>query len=160
MAGVQGDYKEFLRVYGIFIGMLAFFFLASIVMIRLSDSFWRTGLRAAVESVLEEKQPGRWKVEQQMRIHSPFSMSAAVYRVRDAEDGSRGFAAVVRIATLYGPVPAVFVCGRDGSVSFMGCSAVRSRIKLLVEERPHSLSVNYWRARLADIISVSEEVEK
>ncbi|MDE5897884.1 MAG: hypothetical protein K2H09_01265 [Treponemataceae bacterium] len=157
---MRSDYKEFLRVYGIFVGMLVFFFLVSIVMIRLSDSFWRTGLQAAVESVLEEKQPGRWKVEQPMKINSPFSTSAALYRVRDAENGSRGFAAVVRIATLYGPVPAVFVCDKDGTVSFMGCSAVRGRIKLLVEERPQSLSVNYWRARLADIIAVSEVLEK
>ena len=83
MALLKTDSKEALRITCIFAGILTFFFLIDFGCIRLAENKWTKGLQQAVETMLEEKQPDKWKVTKPVQILSPFSTSAALYELPD-----------------------------------------------------------------------------
>ena len=50
--------KKFWRIFGCFIGIIVFFITVLIGMIKLSEKKWTSGLKNAVQNVLDENESG------------------------------------------------------------------------------------------------------
>lgn len=147
--------KKFWRIFGCFIGILVFFSAILAGMIKLSEKKWNSGLKESVQSVLDEKNPDLWIVGNSVPLNSPFSTSAGLFELRNKESAEKYHAVIIRTATLYGHMPAVFICGGKGT-EFAGYAAVHGRVKNLLEENYADSSVSYWLERIPNILNAAE----
>ena len=152
--------KKFWRIFGCFIGIIVFFLAVLVGMIKLSEKKWDSGLRESVQNVLDEKNPGIWTVGNSVPLNSPFSTSAALFELRSSESAEKYYALIIRITTLYGHMPAVFVYSGSKGAEFAGYSAVQGRVKKLLEENYADSSISYWLERIPSVIQASEKTER
>ncbi|MEE0885914.1 MAG: hypothetical protein UIB61_03335 [Treponema sp.] len=152
--------KKFWRIFGCFIGILVFFLAVLIGMIKLSEKKWDSGLKQSVQNVLDEKYPDAWTVGNSIPLNSPFSTSANLFEARSNDSAEKYYAIIIRITTLYGHMPAVFVYNNAKGAEFIGYSAVHGRIKKLLEENYADSSISYWLERLPSVIQEAEKVER
>ena len=94
--------KKFWRIFGCFIGIIVFFIAVLTGMIKLSEKKWTSGLKNAVQNVLDENEPGVWKVGDSIPLDSAFSTSAGLFELRSTESAEKNCVLIIRIATLYG----------------------------------------------------------
>lgn len=155
MALLKTDSKEALRITCIFAGILTFFFLIDFGCIRLAEKKWTKGLQQAVETMLEEKQPDKWKVTKPVRILSPFSTSAALYELQDKNSAEKEYAVIIRTTTLFGPYPAVFLYKKNSGAEFLGYTCVSGRVKRILEENTTNPLLAYWTQKIEKITADS-----
>ena len=156
MINRQIQTKEFLRGYGIFFGMLLLFMLILMLLGKVSAGRWESGLRRSVAAVLDEKQAGVWTLEDAVEITTPLSMGAAAYRATRAEDGAEAVAVILRVQTLFGPLPAVFMQTGEEPAAFIGFASVHGRIAELLDAFAVSPRISYWRRKIGTILEASE----
>ncbi len=152
--------RKFWRIFGIFLGILIIFFAILFAMIKVSEKSWTEGLKNSVQNVLEQKSSGEWIVGNAIPLNSTFSTSASLYELRNKEKTDKYYAIIIRITTLYGHMPAVFIYNKTTGAEFIGYSAVQGRIKKLLEENYADSSVNYWLERIPLIIENAEKGTK
>ncbi len=152
--------KKFWRVFGCFIGIVVIFLAVLVGMIKLSEKKWNSGLKASVQSVLDKKNPETWIVGTPVPLDSPFSTSANLFEVRNLDSAEKYYALIIRITTLYGHMPAVFIYNNTKGVQFIGYSAVQGRVKKLLEENYADSSISYWLERIPSVIQESEKNER
>ena len=148
--------KKFWRIFGCFIGIIVFFIAVLTGMIKLSEKKWTSGLKNAVQNVLDENEPGVWKVGNSIPLDSAFSTSAGLFELRSTESAEKNCVLIIRIATLYGHMPAVFIYSNRG-VRFEGYAAVHGRVKKLLEEKYADSSISYWIERIPSVIETAEK---
>ena len=144
--------KELLRVYGIFTALLVVMLTAAGGAVKLSSARWERGLRSVVEKTLSENTDFNGKVGRFVRIKSPFSLSAALFELEPPLSDGADYAIVIRVQTMYGPFPAVFVYSKDSGAHFIGFAAVSGRIKRLLEDSPSDARIRYWTAKIPAIM--------
>lgn len=147
------DSKEFLRVFGIFTGIIAVLFLIDFGFVRLAEKNMTEGLQHAVTSVLEEKMPEQWTVTASIDVLSPLSTSASVYELRSRKSADKAYAVIIRTTTLFGPYPAVFLCKKNTIPEFVGYTCVQGRVKRILEENPSVPLIRYWAGKTEKIIA-------
>ncbi|MGP1458115.1 MAG: hypothetical protein ACTTKL_02245 [Treponema sp.] len=144
--------KELLRVYGIFTAMMIIMLTAAGGAVKLSSLRWENALRAAVEKTLSENTGFDGKVGAFVRIKSPFSLSAALYELDPPFPDGAQYALILRVQTMYGPVPAVFTYGSDTGALFVGFASVSGRVKRLLEDNDADPRLRYWTAKVPAIL--------
>lgn len=149
------SYKDFFKRYGIFLLILVVIFGILIYSIFLSQRSWTQNLKNSVQVVLEERDPNTWTVENNVKIKNPFTMNAACYEVRNRKSGTLYKAVIIRIQTLYGPIPAVFMLD-DDSVYFVGYSSLHGVIASQLENNKTSKRIEYWIHKIPAIIGEQE----
>ena len=103
--------KESLIKLGILIGSFILIFSILLIMTIFSRSSWEKGLRTSVLEVLESYSPNTYISADFVKIYSNLSVSAAVYELKKTVTTSeKDFAVIIRIPTIVGPEPAVFIC--------------------------------------------------
>ena len=83
--------KKFWRIFGCFIGIIVFFIAVLTGMIKLSEKKWTSGLKNAVQNVLDENEPGVWKVGNSIPLDSAFSTSAGLFELRSTESAEKNY---------------------------------------------------------------------
>lgn len=146
------SYKDFFKRYGIFVAILVVIFGILIYTICFSQRSWTQNLKSAVETVLEEKDPNTWTVEENIKIKNPFTMNASCFEVRNRKSGDLYKAVIIRVQTLYGPLPAVFMLDDDNKVSFVGYSSLHGVIASQLINNPNSKRVEFWLNKIPTII--------
>lgn len=147
--------KELFRIYGIFIGILILFFMILIGMVKLSHNSWKNGLKDTVYVVLEESNPDKWIVGNFLEQKTSFTTSSAIFELHNKEKADRYYAVIIRVTSLYGFVPAVFIYNKNSGVEFVGFAGVHGRIKKLMEYKSSTKRINYWSSRIPEIIEKS-----
>ena len=142
------SYKDFFKRYGIFVVFLAAIFIVLIYSVKISQKSWTKNLRTAVEVVLDEKDPNGWSVEKNVDLKNSFGMNGACYEVRNRKDGDIYLAVIVRIQSLYGPVPAIFTLDKENNVNFMGYSSVHGMISSQLMNNQNNKRLEYWIEKL------------
>lgn len=144
--------KELLRVYGIFTAMAVVMLTVTGAAVKLTSERWERGLRAAVEKTLAENADFDGKAGAFVRIKSPLALSAALFELEPSLSDGADYAIVIRVQTMYGPFPAVFVYNKDSGAHFIGFTAVSGRIKRLLEDSPSDARIRYWTAKIPAIM--------
>ncbi len=156
--GISG--KEFWRVYGIFVGILVFFFMSLFGMMLLARKPWTNGLKKTIETVLEEKDESSWIVGKRIPLHSTFDSSAVLFDMRASDSVEKNYVLLLRSATMYGHIPAVFIYNKNSGARFVGYSSVRGRVRALLDEGTSDSSIQYWISRIPLIIQTAEELSE
>lgn len=152
--------KEFWREFGIFMGIISFFFLSLFGMKFLTQKSWDEGLRNSIETILEEKTSENWVLGKKIYLNSPLESSAALYELRHKDSVEKNYAIIIRSATMYGHIPAVYIYNRNEGVRFIGYSSVKGKIRRLLDQNKTDSSVTQWVRRIPDIIRIAEEGRK
>ncbi len=153
----ENSSKKLLKEYGILAGALVGIFALLIVFVVLSENEWRTGLKEKVGTVLEEEEPGEWIIGEYVGIKAPAALSAACFQVRRKDSGAKGYVLMLRIETMYGPFPAVFVYSEKAGARFVGISGLHGRVRKLIGNGTDNAKINFWIKRIPDIVKNAEE---
>ena len=145
--------KELLRIYGIFSGILIFMLGIIIGAVKISERRRENKLRAAVVKVFSENTEDERQIGKFIKIKSPVSLNAALYEINDLRSASKDYALILRVQTLYGPVPAVFLYNKDGEAKLIGFAAISGRIKRLLQDDSSNPRISYWEKRIPEIIN-------
>jgi hypothetical protein len=154
---VENSSKKLLKQYGIFAGILLGMFALLILVIFFSENARRTGLKNKIEQVLEEEEPATWSVGDYVEIKAPVALSAACFQARKKDTGTKGYVLMLRIETLYGPFPAVFVYEDKKSAKFVGIYGLNGRIHDIIGNGKNDARINFWITRIPDIVSKTVE---
>lgn len=154
---VENSSKKLLKQYGIFTGILLGMFALLILVIFFSENKWRTGLKSKIEQVLEEKEPAKWSVGDYVEIKAPIALSAACFQARRKDTGAKGYALMLRIETLYGPFPAVFVYDEKKGAQFVGIYGLNGRVRDIIGNGKNDARINFWITRIPEIVSKTAE---
>ncbi|MBQ5999095.1 MAG: hypothetical protein IJL70_06455 [Treponema sp.] len=148
--------KEFWREFGIFIGIILFFFMSLFGLIKLSQKSWDEGLKASVQAVLAEKTTEKWVLGNKIYLNSPIASSAALYELRKQDSVEKNYAIIIRSATFYGHIPAVYIYNKNEGVKFIGYSSVTGKIRKLLDQGKSDSSITQWSRRIPDIVKIAE----
>ena len=146
------SYKDFFIRYGIFVAILTILIGLLIYPIKVSQKFWTHNLRTTVEKVLDERNPNTWTVENSVNINNQFTTNAACYDARNRKTGDVYKAMIVRIQTLYGPLPAVFLIDNNREVDFVGYSSLHGVVNEQLMNNTNSKRIKYWIEKIPTIL--------
>jgi hypothetical protein len=143
-----------IKKYGLFAGILCIMFFILIIMTLMTRKSWDKGLQMQTQTVLDSFYTGGYIVGDAVQLNSPFAVSAACFKVRFSS-GQEGYAVILRMVTIYGPLPGVFIC-RNGSVPiFAGFANSGGRVSSLLNAETQNVRIHYWQNRLMKILKDS-----
>lgn len=145
-------YKVFFINYGIYVAILVILFGILLYPVKVAQKAWQKNLKANIEFVLDESEPNSWTVGNSVKIKNPFSMNSACYEVRNRKSGDTYKSVIIRVQTLYGPMPAVFTIDKDNNVEFVGYSSLHGRISEQITSNKTDKRINYWKSKIPSII--------
>lgn len=144
--------KEFFIKYGILAAIIVVLFGILIYPIKVSQKSWKNSLRANIEFVLDEREPNGWSVEDCVPLKNPFCLNAACYNARNRTTGELYKVMIIRIQTLYGPLPGVFLIDKSDEVQFAGFSSLHGRISNQIKNNKKTARIEFWKAKIPDIL--------
>lgn len=151
--------KEFFRSFVIFFGMIVVFFFVLFGIIKMTSTRPAEELKKSVQALLDEKYDGEWIVQESKDVSSPFKLSSSIFLIENSKTHQHSYAVLLRIATLYGPYPAVFIYNQGKKTVFVGYTSVQGRIKNLLEYDNSNNRIRYWLEKVPEIVENSVESE-
>lgn len=157
--------KKLLKDYGIFIGFIVFFFSILLLLSLFSYKKWSNSLKIQVEEVLGKSAPGSYIVGDNVRINSLFSVSAACYKVLPAREENNiktgnVYAVIMRVTTIYGPLPAVFIYDDVNGTSFKGFACLDEELEKHFEETLKNSQLQYWEKQIPKMLEKANVASK
>ena len=135
-------------------GVLVTFFLIVLVILSLVTIFSKRRrevlLKQKIESVFSDEQKEKWTLGSAQKINVPMGVDSACFRLNGSPE-KNAYAFVIRVQTLYGPYPAVFVYEEGQGVSFVGVINLNGRVRSLVLET--DASIQYWIRQLPYMVT-------
>lgn len=145
--------KEFFARYGIFVVIIIVLFGILIYPIKVSQKSWIKNLRSNIEFVLDEREPNGWIVESPVPIKNSFCLSAACYNARNRTSGDLYKVMILRIQTLYGPLPGVFLIDAEENVEFVGFVSLHGRIAEQIKHNDKTTRIQFWKEKIPYILN-------
>ena len=147
--------KEALQEYGIFAGCIVLLAVVLSVAAIFTKGAGQAGIKTEIARVLEEAEPGVWHIGDFVDFDAPVSSSAACFSVKGGS-GS-GYACIVRMETMYGPLPAVFISDGRHTARFVGIAGLHGRVYAAIESGGAKSQIRYWAERIPRLIRLEEE---
>lgn len=145
-------YKLFFKNYGIVVAYLTIIFGILIYVTKVSQKSWQNNLKTSTQIVLDEYNPNEWIIGNNIPIKNSLSQSSACYEARNKKNGEIYKVVILRVQTLYGPIPSVFSVDKDNEVNFIGYSTVHGRIQKQIIQNRSNKRINYWKEKIPEII--------
>lgn len=148
-------YREMLIKCGIFCGILAGIFAVLVLFTLLGRNSWKAGLKEKIAQVLNDNLIEGYELTSWVRLRSGLTTSASAYSV-SSKDGSAHYALIIRIPTLYGPVPAVYTCSSSQSPArFIGFAGMNEAASLRIESAALHSQIEYWGKRIPEFLETA-----
>jgi len=147
--------KEALQEYGIFAGCIVLLAIVLSVAAIFTKGAMHAGIKTEIARVLEEAEPGVWHIGSFVDFAAPISSSAACFSA--ASRNGDGYACIVRLETMYGPLPAVFISDGKHTARFVGVAGLHGRIYTAIESGGAKSQIRYWAERIPSLIRREEE---
>ena len=146
-------YKTLLIKCGIFCGILAGFFAVLILFTLLGRNSWKNGLKKETAQVLEDNaieniQLGNW-----IKIKTALTVSVSVYEAFSEDTENEMYAVIIRVPTLYGPVPAVYIYSSKNGAKFVGFSHIAGKTNSRIKMNAENSQIEYWKNKIPAIIN-------
>lgn len=144
--------KTLLIKTGILFG--AFIVVSAILvsMIFLSKGFKNSALKENIEQTLETYASGEYKVGNYVELKSQLSNEAVVFECsKSKKDSTKLYAVILRISTLAGASPAVFVCSKY-DCTFAGFAIENGKVSRLLNPDFREIHIDYWQNSLSKIL--------
>ena len=145
-------FRKQLVQYGMVAGILFLLFIILLCSTIISRSSWKKGLKAQLVSVYEQQ--AEYEVKDFEPISTPFSVSCAAYKLSKKNDKASYHAVIIRVQTIFGPVPAVYTY-KDGAdeAEFVCFVTLNKRISSTVENNARYSQISYWAKRIPVILA-------
>ena len=144
-----------LRNFGIFLGIVCTMAAVLITLIVLARGSWNRGLALTLQELLDREQPATYTVGEALPLQSMYATSAAAYVITSA-DTPRQYGVIVRIPTIAGAVPAVFICSATGNVSFVGYAVSYGHAATIFEKDSGIKNLQYWQQQVTAILRTAQ----
>lgn len=143
-----------LKDYGIFILILILLFGLLTVFTLLNRNAWNKGLREEINHVLTNNGYDNIQIAgESIAINSPFSTSCAAFYFTNKElKNEKAVAVILKVTTFYGPVGAVYVYEKKGSVKFIDFINCPSHIGKQNKDISKNMQITYWQKRIPSIL--------
>ncbi|WP_191014165.1 hypothetical protein [Treponema zioleckii] len=156
--------KKTLVTYSSFFAILVFMTsILVLVVIKAQDS-WKEELGKEMQAVLDKYPSESYIVDKYIPLNSTISTSAAAYSLLKvgAAPNEKYYGVIVRIPSLIGPVPAVFLChGKNcEKVDFAGFAVDLGKAVSPADSKISAGSINYWKQNVTNIIKKTRKVNK
>lgn len=153
--------KENLRVYGIFFGFIVVMTVILILLVSFSRDSWKKGLAVDIQNVLNENNENSYIVDKYVTVDSLISTSSAVYTLLKvgANPSEKYYGIIMRVPSIIGPVPAVFVCSASNvnDLQFIGYSGDYGKTNDMIDFKISSGIMNYWKDMIPKITEKIKE---
>lgn len=144
--------KTLLIKTGILFGAFVVVSAVLVSMIFLSKGFKVSALKENVEQTLENYKSGEYKVGNYVELKSQLSTEAVIFECSKAKKNStRLYAVILRISTLAGSAPAVFVCS-EYECTFAGFAIENGKVNRLLNPGFKEIHIDYWQNSLSGIL--------
>ncbi len=148
------------KKYGIFCAIVLCLFTVLLVVTLFSRESWRQGLAGTLQETLNASYPDTYAVGNPVPLLTPFSTSAAIYnltlkKVPSSSQQLRQYGVLVRIPTIAGPAPAVFLYSHDSGVAFVGYALNYGKAARVFENDIGLKIIQYWQAQVLDILNTA-----
>ena len=147
--------KEALQEYGIFAGCIVLLAIVLSVAAIFTKGAGQAGIKTEIARVLEEAEPGVWHIGSFVDFAAPVSSSAACFTARSGSGNA--YACIVRMETIYGPLPAVFISDGKHTARFIGIAGLHGRVYDAIESSGAKSQIRYWAERIPVLIRQQEE---
>lgn len=149
--------KVFWQKFGICAGLIFFLFGTLFLMTFFSRNAWYKGLKVQIESLLQEKEETEWVIGKPVYLNSTFDSRACLFEMREKNNVEKNYVIIIRIATLFGHMPAVFIYNKNNGTRFIGYCSVKGKVRRLLDRAYTDSSMTYWSDRVPEIIKHAEE---
>lgn len=141
-------YKTQLKVAGIVAGIFVVFFALLVLFALLARGQWNKGLRLSVENTLSDAEVPFNSLEP-VELRSTSEVNCAVFK----DSQSDMYVAIIRITTIYGPLPAVYTYTKGRlNAEFVSFAELHSKAASQITNASLSGAVDYWAKKLPAII--------
>lgn len=149
-------YKTLLIKCGIFCGILAGFFAVLVLFTLLGRNSWKNGLKKETSQVLKDNgieniQLGNW-----VKIKTALTVSVSVYEaISENTENTENemYAVIIRVPTLYGPVPAVYIYSDKNGAQFIGFSHIAGKTNSHIKASSENSQIEYWKNKIPVILN-------
>ncbi len=118
-----------------------------------SKGFWYKGLQKSVQKTLNEYSPNTYRTKEFIKLQSGISLNCASYECLNLRTNQDCVAVILRIPSITGAAPAVFIYNHDGSVLFAGYAVKNGRAQNLMNPKFASGNIEYWIKKLPEILT-------
>lgn len=154
-------YKKHLISFGVFLGILILFFLLNMIFCLLSKKSWQTGMKEPVQQVLSDNGRSNLVLKEFEKLSNPFSVSCVSYLAENNAANKQCHVVLVRITTLFGAVPAVYVWdGQSDKAEFVCFVSMTERVKKMLLASSRNSIIDFWARRVPVIIGAGKEVSQ
>ena len=156
------DIKKLSIEYGFFIAIMIVAFAIVCLMVVVAKGSWSDGLENNMQVVLDNNFSETYDLGEAVKINNSFSVSAIAYKVYEKgnQDKLTGCAVLIRIPTIYGFVPAVFLYDLTfNTVDFVDVADItKQTVKEvnIIENLKNSMQVKIWSKRILQILPLEE----
>lgn len=149
--------KEKLVTFSIFFGIIIGTMIILVSSILLSRNSWRNGLALSVQEALNEHASGTYTVNKYINLSTPIKTSAAAYSVikKGQRQNENHYALIIRIPTISGPFPAVFLYNENKGCEFVGYAIKSGKAKNVIRKEISTATIKYWEKRIPKILEKS-----
>ncbi len=146
--------KQFIKFW-LFIAFLIVLFTLPAIFSALSYRSTQNGLKNSLMTALKDHGYEDLQLTEICEIQNPFTVGAAAYTV---EGSSYSCAVIIRITTMVGPVPAVFLYDSSSEkADFLCYLTLGNRVERFLLDSTRSSLIEYWAYRLPQILSVPDK---
>lgn len=149
--------KVFWQKFGITVSLIFFLVGTLFLMNFLSRKFFNAGIKISVENLLREKEDVEWIIGNPVYLNSTFDSRACLFEMREKNNVEKNYVLVIRVATLFGHMPAVFIYNKQTGTRFVGYASVKGKVRRLLDKACTDSSMNYWADKVPQIIKYAEE---
>ncbi len=148
---------------------LAFFLVVVLVLFGIlvlmtfaSRDVWDKGLQRRVSQTIDRLYPGEYVSGNKLVLQGPYATSVAAYELVPVSNQTIGpvYGIIVRIATLYGPLPAVYRYSTTAGAEFIGFAVFDSHIgkeAAITESLRNSVQVSRWKKRIPMLLGMESK---
>lgn len=150
--------KKNLIIFSIFFGIVFGMTVLLVTFTLVSRNSWKNTLALEVQHVLDSYPDGTYTVSRNLTLNSSLSTSAVIYSLlkKDGRSNQKYYAILVRIPSILGPLPAVFIYNEKDGVSFAGYAIDNGKASACVERQLSSMVMKYWEDMIPKIIEKSQ----
>ena len=152
---ISPEKKKNLISFSIFFGIIFGLTAILVTFTLISRNSWKTGLAHEIQMVLDSKQELQYTVGKNLQLESTLSTSTAVYSLikNDNEKGGKYYGIIVRVPSILGPLPAVFVYSESNGVTFIGYAIDNGKASDTVDVKLECNVMKYWENMIPKIIA-------
>lgn len=147
----DNELKAVCKKYGIFFGIMAGMMAVVLCVSLLAHGSWRHGLAQTVQETLDAYVSDSYAVGEFLEIRSTMATSAAAFAVRprraDAVE-QPAYCVLVRIPTMTGAAPALFLYDSRSGVQFVGYALDVGKAEHVLNSTVQGSAIAYWQRQI------------